>query len=98
MKKIIIIIILFLVLIIGFYSITGSIVDNTVTGKCIDTDNGKKIYEKGITKYTNRVYNYTDYCVHPGKIREHWCVLGNMAIRAKTLRCPGECIDGACVK
>ena len=92
-----ILIIIIVSLAIGLYNLTGFYL-GPITGKCIDTDNGKEIYVKGITKYTNRDYNYTDYCIVPGKIREHWCVLGDMEIRAKTLRCPGECSDGACKK
>ena len=94
---IIIALILLAVIIFGILKLTGLNVGGDVTGKCTDSDSGKNIFVKGITKYTNRNYNYTDYCIQPGKIREHWCLFEDMAIRAKTFRCPGECIDGACV-
>ena len=102
MKKsvIIIIIVIATIIIAGIYQLTGfhTIPGGEVVGKCIDSDNGMNIFEKGITKYTNRDKTYEDYCIQPGKLREHWCFARNMLIRAKTKRCSGECKDGACVK
>lgn len=87
------------VLISGIYKMTG-FVGGPVIGKCVDSDGGKNLFEKGVTKYENRNTGYEDYCKNenPGSVREYYCLLGDMTIKVKTYRCLGECKDGACVR
>ncbi len=77
---------------------------STKTAKCTETDKGKDLSVKGITKYENKLYGAgdtipTDFCPPNGLyVTEYFCEDG--VIKQESIKCDSGflCSDGACVK
>ena len=73
------------------------------TNKCIDSDNGINLKEKGITqgKYGLSFAAKTDYCNRAGKLVEFYCGRNKVQKTIKDCNGLGEkyiCEDGICIK
>ena len=72
---------------------------------CEDSDGGKKLGVKGTVKSavntSERIGEYTDYCISPKYLKEYYCVkLDHFDIYElfdKTFVCENGCEDGACI-
>ncbi|MBU4283762.1 MAG: hypothetical protein KJ968_01525, partial [Nanoarchaeota archaeon] len=73
-----------------------------LTTICTDSDGGKDIYKKGITKGNNVYGNYVEYqdeCMHEDRVREYYCENENSNtyyVSKASYPCPNGCSDGAC--
>lgn len=73
-------------------------------GQCIDTDNGKNYFVKGITSFASSsggVQSVADRCDALGKIlTEFYCAPFSASLniaRSEDYTCPNGCSDGACI-
>ena len=97
-RTVIIIIAIVVVVILAFsiYKFTGGVLFLDPPEGCSETDNGRDIYTKGMTSFSNRDKGHTDVCANKWEIREYFC-LRDIMITAERDRCLKGCVDGACV-
>lgn len=83
---------------------TASATSTILPGQCIDTDNGKNYYVKGIASFASSsggVQSVADTCDGTGKIlTEFFCTPFSATLniaQSENYTCPNGCSDGACV-
>jgi hypothetical protein len=64
---------------------------------CFDTDGGNDIYQRGTVDIRSLIKGkYIDKCLSATRLKEYYCQDDELVIR--DLECPGECMEGHCVK